>query len=466
MRRRAAVALFFIFVVTYSTAQQAADPLRQMSSSFESLVARVSPAVVEIFVSGYGAAESDEDNPSAPISRQSSLGSGVIVDPDGYIVTNYHVVKGAQRVNVLITPPANGSQVTAAMLPEPHNLSARILGFSKLADLAVLKVDAKGLPTVPFAQYRQLRQGQLVLAIGSPEGLQNSVSMGLVSAVLRQVDPKSSMVFIQTDAAINPGNSGGALVDIDGNLVGINSSIFTQSGGNEGIGFAIPSGIVRYVYQQIRQYGRVRRGDIGADVQTLTPTLTSALAISTQSGVIVSDVVPGSPADEAGLKVYDLIQAINGMPVMNTSSFVMDMYLLKIGDRARVGILRDGKEMTLNIPVVEVKQGAESLAGLADPEKDAVPALGIFGIDLTPDAVSLIMEPRIASGVIVAATTADHRADELGLQMGDIIHSVNAAPITNMPALRAALARMKSGEPAVLQVERNGRLMFLSFDVE
>ena len=466
MRRRAAVALFFIFVVTYSTAQQAADPLRQMSSSFESLVARVSPAVVEIFVSGYGAAESDEDNPSAPISRQSSLGSGVIVDPDGYIVTNYHVVKGAQRVNVLITPPANGSQVTAAMLPEPHNLSARILGFSKLADLAVLKVDAKGLPTVPFAQYRQLRQGQLVLAIGSPEGLQNSVSMGLVSAVLRQVDPKSSMVFIQTDAAINPGNSGGALVDIDGNLVGINSSIFTQSGGNEGIGFAIPSGIVRYVYQQIRQYGRVRRGDIGADVQTLTPTLTSALAISTQSGVIVSDVVPGSPADEAGLKVYDLIQAINGMPVMNTSSFVMDMYLLKIGDRARVGILRDGKEMTLNIPVVEVKQGAESLAGLADPEKDAVPALGIFGIDLTPDAVSLIMEPRIASGVIVAATTADHRADELGLQMGDIIHSVNAAPITNLPALRAALARMKSGEPAVLQVERNGRLMFLSFDVE
>jgi serine protease Do len=466
MRQLVAVVLFFALAGTLSSAQQAADPLHQMSSSFESLVTRVSPAVVEIFVSGYGAAESDEDNPSAPISRQSSLGSGVIVDPDGYIITNYHVIKGAQRVNVLITPAAHGSQVTAALRPEPHSLPARILGFNKSADLAVLKVEAKGLPTVPFAQYTQLRQGQLVLAIGSPEGLQNSVSMGLVSAVLRQVDPQSSMVFIQTDAAINPGNSGGALVDVDGNLVGINSSILTQSGGNEGIGFAIPSGIVRFVYQQIRQHGRVRRGDIGADVQTLTPALTSALDISTQRGIIVSDVVPGSPADETGLRIYDLIQTIDGVPVVNVPSFVMSMYLLKIGDRARVGIVRGGKELTLNIPVVELKQGAESIADLADPEKDAVPELGIFGIDLTPEAATLMTEPRIASGVVVAGTTADHRADEIGLQTGDAIHSVNAAPTANLSALRTALSQLKAGEPAVLQVERSGRLMFLTFETE
>ena len=303
MRRLPEIALFLGMASTLLSAQQAPDPLHQMSSSFESLVARVSPAVVEIFVSGYGSAESDENNASAPISRQSGLGSGVIVDPNGYIITNYHVIKGAQRVKVLITPPAHGSQVNAALRPEPQSLPAKILGFNKSADLAVLKVDGKGLPTVPFAQYIQLRQGQLVLAFGSPEGLQNSVSMGLVSAVLRQVDPQSSMVFIQTDAAINPGNSGGALVDVDGNLVGINSSIFTQSGGSEGLGFAIPSGIVRFVYQQIREHGRVRRGDIGAEVQTLTPALTSALDISTHSGVIVSDVIPGSPADEAGLRI-------------------------------------------------------------------------------------------------------------------------------------------------------------------
>jgi serine protease Do len=388
----------------------------------------------------------------------------VIVDPNGYIITNYHVIKGAQRVNVLVTPSAHESQVTAALRPEPHRLPARILGFNKAADLAVLKIDAKGLPTVPFAQYSHLRQGQLVLAFGSPDGLQNSVSMGLVSAVLRQVDPQSSMVFIQTDAAINPGNSGGALVDVDGSLIGINSSIFTQSGGNEGLGFAIPSGIVRFVYEQIRQHGRVRRGDIGADVQTLTPALTSALNISTQSGVIVADIVPGSPADEAGLKVYDLIQTINGAPVVNTSSFVMNMYLLKIGDSARVGILRGGKELTLNIPVVEVKQGAESIAELSDPQKDAVPELGIFAVDLTPEAAGLMPPLRIPSGALVAGTTADHRADEIGLQTGDVIHSVNGTPTPTLTALRTALARVKPGEPAALQVEHNGRLIFVTFE--
>jgi serine protease Do len=466
MRRLVTVLLLFIFGVTLSTAQQPADPLHQLSNSFESLVARISPAVVEIFVSGYGAAESDEDNPSAPISRQSSLGSGVIVDPDGYIVTNYHVIRGAQRVNVLVTPPARESQVSAALRPEPRSLPARIVGFSKSADLAVLKIDAKGLPTVQFAKYIQLRQGQLVLAFGSPEGLQNSVSMGLVSSVLRQVDPRSSMVFIQTDAAINPGNSGGALVDVDGNLVGINSSIFTQSGGNEGLGFAIPSGIVRFVYQQIREHGRVRRGDIGADVQTLTPALTSALDISTQSGVIVSDVFPGSPAADAGLKTYDLIQTINGVPVVNVSSFVMNMYLLKIGDRARVGILRSGKELTLDIPVVELRQGVESIADLVDPEKDMIPELGIFGVDFTPEAAGLMMPTRTPSGVIVAGTTADHRAEEIGLQLGDVIHSVNATSIANLTAFRTALGGLKPHEPAALQVERGGRVMFLTFEIE
>lgn len=287
--------------------------------------------------------------------------------------------------------------------------------------------------------------------------------MGLVIAVLRQVDPQSSMVFVQTDAAINPGNSGGALVDVDGNLVGINSSILTQSGGNEGLGFAIPSGIVRFVYQQIREHGRVRRGDIGAEVQTLTPALTSALDISTQNGVIVSDVIPGSPADEAGLKVYDLIQTINGVPVANAPAFVMNMYLLKIGDRARIGILRGKQDMILNIPVVEVKQGAESIADLADPVKDVLPELGIFGIDLTPEVASLIIEPRIASGVVVAGTTADHRADEIGLQTGDVIHSVNGAPVANLAAFRTALGGLKPGQPAALQVERGSRLMFLTF---
>lgn len=467
MKRTLTVMCAVFLMPTLASTQQTMNPLRQMSSSFESLVARVSPAVVEIFVNGYGPDEDQESKPDAPIGRQSSLGSGVIVDSNGYIVTNYHVIKGAQRVNVLITPSsARGSQVTAALRPEPESLPATILGFNKAADLAVLKVNATSLPTVPFGRYTHLRQGELVLAIGSPQGLQNSVSMGLVSSVLRQVDTDSPMVFIQTDAAINPGNSGGALVDADGNLVGINSSILTESGGNEGIGFAIPSGIVRFVYQQIRQYGRVRRGDIGADVQSITPGLASALNLSERNGVIVSDVVPDSPADAAGLKISDLIQSIDDIPVRNESEFVMDMYTLTIGSRARVAVLRGTQQLTLNIPVVEMKPGIGSIADLIDPAKDAVPELGIFGIALSPELAGVLAEPRVGVGVVVAGTTADHRADDIGLKSGDIIHSVNGAPVGSVSVLQFALKRLKPGDPAALQVERNGRLTFFTFEIE
>ncbi|HXE11565.1 MAG TPA: trypsin-like peptidase domain-containing protein [Bryobacteraceae bacterium] len=467
MRQTAAAALFFVFAFGLSAQSPGADPLHQMSRSFEALVSRVSPAVVEIFVTGYGPAANKEDDPTAPIGRESSLGSGVIVEPNGYIITNYHVIRGARRVSVLITRSASrGSQIAEALQPAPQSLPAKIVGANKSADLAVLKVDAKDLPTVPFARYSDLHQGQLVFAIGSPEGLQNSVSMGLVSSVMRQIDPDSPMVFIQTDAAINPGNSGGALVDVNGNLVGINSSILSESGGNEGLGFAIPSGIVRFVYEQIRRYGRVRRGDMGADVQTIDPALATALHIPTQGGVIVSDVLPQSPADAAGLKVYDVIQTINGIPVPSESSFVMNMYLLKIGDRARVGILRGKEKLTLEIPVVEVNQGIQSLTDLADPEKNAVPQLGILGIDFTSEIARLLPEPRIASGVLVAGTITGHRAAEIGLEAGDMIHSVNAAAIDNLSALRTALSRLNSGDPVVLQIEHSGRLMFRTFEME
>lgn len=471
MRRLSAAFMFFALVVTVAAAQPAADPLRQMSQSFESLVARVSPAIVEVFVSGYGPADEEDDagtsSSSSSISRQRSLGSGVIVDPNGYIITNYHVVEGAQRVSVLVTPRGDqGSQVTAALRPEPTALPAKILGFSKSADLAVLKVDATNLPTVPFATYTRVRQGELVLAFGNPEGLHNTVTMGLVSSVLRQVDPESPMVYIQTDAAINPGNSGGALVNMAGELVGINSSIFTKSGGSEGLGFAIPSGIVRFVYQQIRQYGRVRRPGIGVRVQSITASLAEALRLPARRGVIVSDVLPGSPAAGAGLKVSDLIESVNGVPITNAPSFVMSTYLLRIGGSARVGLLREGRPLTLNIPVVEENQGVERMADLVDPEKDLVSQLGIFGLALTSEVADLIPEPRIDSGVVVAGTTEDHRADDIGLGVGDIVHAVDGKTVTGIEGLRTAVAAVKPGDPVALQIERDGRLMFLTFEAE
>jgi serine protease Do len=463
----ALVSIFCLLPATVSAATpNDSHLLHRLSGSFESLTSRLSPAVVEIQVSGYAP---ESKHRGAPIGRASSQGSGVIVDSNGYIITNYHVIAGEQRVKVVITPPVKKEpQALAALRLSSHILPATVVGFSKQADLAVLKIDATGLPTIPFAKYTHLRQGQVVLAIGSPEGLQNSVSLGLVSSVLRQDSPESPMVYIQTDAAINPGNSGGALVDVDGNLVGINSSILTQSGGNEGIGFAIPSGIAQFVYRQIRQYGYVRYGDIGADVQAITPTLASALALPEASvkGVIVSDVIPGGPADGAGLQIHDRIQSIDGAPVDSVPIFAMNIYLRKNGDHVRLGVLRGDRKLTIVVPVVDVKPGPDSIADLADPGKGLVPQLGIVGVNLTPDVADLLPPARIDSGVAVAATTASYRAEDIGLRQGDIIHALNTHPVKSLAGLRSALKPLKPGDSAALQVERDGRLRFLPFEIE
>ena len=466
------VVLFSVACAAAATAHaavQASDSLHQMSDALVSLTDRISPAVVEILVSGYGPDDPESQDPGAPIGRENSQGSGVIVDSDGYIVTNYHVIAGQQHIEVVITPrDAREPQATAALRLRPRMLPATVVGYSRNADLAVLKVDATGLPTIPFAQYMRLRQGQLVLALGSPIGLKNSASLGVVSAVLRQDDPENPMVYIQTDAAINPGNSGGALVDVDGNLVGINSSIITQSGGNEGIGFAIPSGIVRFAYRQIRQYGYVRNGYIGASIQTITPALATALALPEASvgDVIVSDVAPGSPAENAGLKAYDRIRSIDGAPVDSVPTFTMDIYLRKNGDRVRLDVTRGSQELSLPVSVTEIKPGPTKLLDLANPGTDTLPALGIVGIDLNPQAAKFIAPPQIGSGVLVAATTNSHRADDIGLQQGDIIHALNTSTVTDMQTLRTALRSLKPGDPAALQVERDGVLSFITFEAD
>jgi serine protease Do len=227
------------------------DVMQAMSRNFEELAKRVSPAVVEVLVSGYGTPDEVDNSSPKALGRQRGLGTGIIVDADGYVVTNYHVVKGADRIRVALTPQETPeSQPYALLKSHGRILPARIVGFSKEIDIAVLKVEASGLPTLPIGRYTQLQKGQIVLAFGNPDDLENSVSFGLVSSVLRQPDPDSPVVYIQTDAAINPGNSGGPLVDLEGNMVGIDTFIYTQSGGNEGLAFAIPSGIARYAYEQ------------------------------------------------------------------------------------------------------------------------------------------------------------------------------------------------------------------------
>jgi serine protease Do len=452
---------------------QAAPPenksnaMREMSSAFQNLAKRVSPAIVEVMVTGYGAPEEDDPNATSAIGRERSLGAGIIVETDGYIITNYHVVKGADRVRVVLTPPASEeSQPFALLRSHGRILPAKVIGFSKQIDLAVLKVEATGLPTIPIGRYAQLQKGQIVLAFGSPEGLENSVSFGLISSVLRQPDPNSPMVYIQTDAAINPGNSGGPLMDLDGNMVGIDTFIYTKSGGNEGIGFAIPSGIVRYAYDQIRKYGRVRRRTIGADLQSLTPDLAQGLGLSTETGVIVSDVPPESSAERAGLKIKDVIVSIDGLPVDNVPLLVLSLYMKEASKTVTLQVLRGDKKLDVVVPVYEPKNEPDQLSELADPAKDLIPRLGIVGLTVSADVTALLGDLRIPSGVVVASLVSDQLAVDSGLAVGDVIHSLKSTEITSVANLRTAFNKLKPGEAATMQVERGGKLTYVSFEME
>jgi serine protease Do len=452
---------------------QAADPekksdaIHAMSATFESLAKRVSPAIVEVMVTGYGSPSEDDENASKAVGRERSLGAGIIVESDGYIITNYHVVKGADRVRVLLTPaPKEESQPFALLRSHGRVLPAKVVGFSKQIDLAVLKIEAIDLPTIPIGSYIQLHKGQIVLAFGSPEGLENSVSFGLVSSVLRQPDPNNPMVYIQTDAAINPGNSGGPLMDLDGNMVGINTFIYTKSGGNEGIGFAIPGGIARYAYGQIRKYGRVRRRTIGVDLQTLTPDLAQGLGLKVEFGVIVSDVPPDSEAEHAGLKIGDVIVSIEGAPVDNVPLFALSLYMKEASNSLKLQILRGDKKLELTVPVTEPKNEPDQLSELADPAKDIIPRLGIVGLTVSADVRSLMGDLRVPTGVVVASIVDDQLAVDSGVEVGDVIHALKGTQITNVDNLRTAFNHLKPGEAATMQVERNGKLTYIAFEME
>ncbi len=259
MKRLILVSLVTILSLSLASsvkAQAETDPLRHWNESVDALVRRVSPSVVQIMVTGFGAVtEGEHGNAGVVIGRQKAIGSGFVIDASGYILTNAHVVKGAQRVQVALPSGPVDSTVVGALASRITVVPARIIGVSSEIDLALLKVDGVRLTPLSVANYRNVRQGETVFAFGSPQGLRNSVTHGIISAVARQTDPDSPLVYIQTDAPINPGNSGGPLVNIDGEVVGVNTFILSESGGAEGLGFAIPCGVLQVVYQQLRKYG-------------------------------------------------------------------------------------------------------------------------------------------------------------------------------------------------------------------
>jgi serine protease Do len=443
-----------------------ADPLHQLNNSVRALVRRVTPSVVHLIVTGYGPVDSNRGSASLVLGKQQSVGSGVIIDPDGYIVTNAHVVRGARRVQVNVPAAATDDSPSGSLANgRGRTLEARIVGVDTDIDLALLKIEAKNLPAIRLADYNKLRQGEVVFAFGSPEGLQNSVTMGVVSSVARQTDPDSPLVFIQTDAPINRGNSGGPLVNVDGELVGLNTFILSEGGGSEGLGFAIPSATVAFAYPQLRRYGHVHRGEIGLAVQAITPSLAAGLKLPADWGVIVSDVTPGSPAEAAGLKVQDIIASIDGRSVDNLPSLATLLFMRRGGEKMKLGVQRGSEKLSFDVSVFERPHEFDRLADLVDPDKGLIAKLGIIGLEIDPKVAAMLPPLRVSSGVIVAAKAADPSVDTL-LTAGDVIHAINGVQVETIAALRAALDHLAPNTSLVLQIERDGRLMFVSVDLD
>jgi len=450
---------FLLFLSGAAISEQALD---QLSHSFETLAGNVSRSVVQIVATGYG---TDTENVSAVLARKRYSGSGVILDSEGYIVTNAHVVAGSRKLQVLLAV-SNRGPGKSILKPKGELVDAKLVGVDSETDLAVLKIDVQGLSHLDLGDSDTLKPGQIVLAFGSPLGLENSVSMGVISAVARQLKPEDSMIYIQTDAPINPGNSGGPLVDTEGHVIGINTSIFSYSGGSEGIGFAAPSNIVRNVYTQIRKTGNVHRGGIGITAQTITPTLAAALSLPQDWGVIVGDVEPGSPAESSGLKIGDIVLTVDGKVVENGRQFDVNLYSRTEDQTVAIAVLRGSEKLNFQVGIKVGTDEKNKFAGKISPEKNAVPALGVFVLEMDDDLAKLIPGLRKQYGVVVAARMADAPFWASQFQPGDVIHSVNGTLIKDLAQFRSILDNLKPESPIAFQIERMGKLSYVAFEKE
>jgi serine protease Do len=478
LRTPLAFAAIFLAICAFVAAQevpaknqvsspQRAELLSQLDGAFNGIVERALPAVVQIQVSGYGPPEHAEgDADTSVIQRQRAIGSGVIVEPDGYIMTNAHVVAGAQRIRVVLAPtPTELVEGKASFMRRHRVFDARLLGLDRKVDLALIKIDEKDLPYIPLKSDFRIQLGQLAVAIGSPEGLEHTVTRGIVSAAGRQLELDKPMVYIQTDAPINPGNSGGALIDRDGNLVGLNTFILTEGGGSEGLGFAIPEPVVRFVYHELRDHGHIRRSQIGAKAQTITPDLAAALHLPQDWGVIISDVIPDGPAEQAGLKPKDIVLSVNGRPIDSLPKFTISLYLHPREAPLNLLVQRGSELQRLSITPVSVQAGPERLSDLVDPKNLIVP-LGVFLLDLDKSLADALPGLRSTSGVIVAGTVDYTPRLDADLEVGDVIRSMNGAALSNTNDLRTRLTQLKPGEPVVFEVEREGAFQFVTFEME
>jgi serine protease Do len=438
-------------------------------ASFAPVIKKVSPGVVRVFttikaqktgMSG-GADMNDlmrrffgdqfqgrmpRGNSGAP--RQEGVGSGVIATKDGYILTNNHVVDGADEVKVA--------------LQDGREFTAKVIGRDPKSDVAVIKIDAADLPTVPMADSDKVEVGDIVLAIGNPFGIGQTVTTGIVSAKGRGNMGLDYEDFLQTDAAINPGNSGGALVDADGRLIGINTAILSRSGGNQGIGFAIPVNLARDEMQSLIKDGHVTRGYMGIMIQDLTPALAKEFKLKDATGALIGDVTPKGPADKAGLKSGDLLVEFNGKKVADSRHLKLEVARTQPGQTVPVKILRDGTSKTLEV-TVKTLPGTESLAKNDKASDDTGTLNGVGVTDLDEQAREQFKVPETIKGAVVSEVKPDSAAAEAGLKPGDIIQEINRKPVKNAEeAVR--LTENPSDKTTLLRVWREGGSHFMVVD--
>ena len=442
-----------------------------MRASYADVVEKVTPAVVTVRSERKIAATAQNspfgDDPllrqffgnampqgSAQPQIERGLGSGVIIKSNGIILTNNHVVNGAGTVKV--------------DLPDKHTYDAKVLGTDPASDLAVLKIEANNLPTLPLGNSDDVRVGDVVLAIGNPLGLRQTVTSGIISAKGRQtgVGDGSFEDFLQTDAPINQGNSGGALVNLNGELIGINSQILSPSGGSIGIGFAIPSNLASVVTAQLINGGKVHRGQLGVGIQDVTSDLAASFDLKEVRGVIVTSVSPSGAAEKAGFRQGDVIVSFNGANVNDGNELRNRVAETAPKTNVPVGIIRNGNAQTLNVTLGELQTKADAAAdenGSAETE----PAQGKLGLSLQPLTPQIAKQLNLddsASGLVVADVQAGGPADEAGIQKGDVILQINRQDVKTMEAIKSAVANLKSGAALIL-ISRGGQNLFVSVHI-
>jgi serine protease Do len=438
--------------------------IEETSRAFSEIVKAVSPAVVNIsstrVVKRQQGSFDDFFNYFYPFPngkankfREQSLGSGVIVSPDGYIVTNSHVIEQSSEIKVT--------------LYDKRSFRARIVGIDAKTDIAIIRINTTDLPVIPWGDAEKLQVGEFVLAIGNPFLLSHTVTMGIVSAVGRaDVGIADYEDFIQTDAAINPGNSGGPLVNIKGELIGINTAIFSRTGGYQGIGFAVPSNMVKVVMDQLIKAGKVTRGWIGITIQELTPELAQQFGLKYSDGVLVSDVYRGSPAQRAGIMRGDIILEYNGKKVQDVGLFRNAVAQSAIGSQVQIRIMRRDREMTVPVTIAELPADAADRRSESAQGGNAAENVlaGMRVMDLNTAIAKQLGVESDEKGIVIVNIEPGAPADEAGLRRGDVITEINRQHITNLSDFNRIIARIKPGDNVLLLANRGGRKFYSAIE--